>query len=163
MREYLLAYQFPHYMPGAVPLGLDGGGIFAVFDTRAGLRDGEYPILASGAGDLCWDDAVPLAASFAQFCEETVRIAEVLSPPSGNADFVDIVIVRPPVGGLRSLSAAMHELNLVVPARELRSFLAGLPKVLCANIRRARADAIVERLNRTDPFLAVVPSQTADR
>ncbi|QDU94092.1 SMI1/KNR4 family protein [Lignipirellula cremea] len=34
IRQYLLSYQLPEYMPGAVPFALDGGGGFFLFDMR---------------------------------------------------------------------------------------------------------------------------------
>ena len=44
LREYLLHYEFPEYMPGAVPIGLDGGGVFGVFDLRDGPSDKVWAI-----------------------------------------------------------------------------------------------------------------------
>ena len=57
MREYLVAYQFPHYIPGALPFGLNGGGVFYVFDMREPMKASDYPILAAAAGNLVYDDA----------------------------------------------------------------------------------------------------------
>ncbi|MEZ4370050.1 MAG: hypothetical protein R3B07_04465 [Polyangiaceae bacterium] len=76
VREYALAYHFPHYMPEAVPLGLDGSGNFAVLDVRELPVDGEYPILLSSAGNLGFEDAVLLGQSFLEFCSWTRRLEE---------------------------------------------------------------------------------------
>jgi hypothetical protein len=43
LREYMLCYHFPEYMPGSVPFALDGGGIFYVFDMREAARGGRVP------------------------------------------------------------------------------------------------------------------------
>jgi hypothetical protein len=64
LREYLLAYHVPHYMPGALPFAMDGGGNFYLFDLRSDPVDGEYPIFFAPAGDLGWDDATPVARTF---------------------------------------------------------------------------------------------------
>lgn len=34
LREYLLSYQFPDYMQGCLPFGMNGGGVFYIFDMR---------------------------------------------------------------------------------------------------------------------------------
>lgn len=78
VREYLLAYQFPHYMPGAVPIAFDGGGVFACFDTRGGLVDGEYPILVAASGDLDYASALPAAASLVEVCTGRTPIDQEL-------------------------------------------------------------------------------------
>ena len=57
MREYLVAYQIPRYMPGALPFGLNGGGVFYVFDMREPMKASDYPILAAAASNLVYDDA----------------------------------------------------------------------------------------------------------
>jgi SMI1 / KNR4 family (SUKH-1) len=45
IREYLLAYHIPQYMPEALPFAFDGGGSFYLFDMRQPPTNGEYPIL----------------------------------------------------------------------------------------------------------------------
>ncbi|QDT91751.1 SMI1/KNR4 family protein [Gimesia algae] len=66
IREYLLAYQIPEYMPGAVPFAFDGGGGFYLFDMRKEMIDGEFPIVISHSGSLGWDqeDAIRIADTF---------------------------------------------------------------------------------------------------
>jgi len=73
IREYMLAYEFPEYMPGAIPLGLDGGGIFCALDLRAGSSSSLY---AAGSGNLDWNDVCYLAPTFTDFCRGTSRIAD---------------------------------------------------------------------------------------
>ncbi|WP_333779685.1 SMI1/KNR4 family protein [Saccharopolyspora indica] len=60
-------YQFAAYMPGAVPIALDGGGGFYVLDVRGGRNDGDHPVVWSHAGSLGWDvdDHRPVAPDFA--------------------------------------------------------------------------------------------------
>jgi len=65
---HLLAYHVPQYMPGALPFAMDGGGGFYLFDLRADAIDGEYPIFFAHAGNLGWDDAVPVAQTFPDAC-----------------------------------------------------------------------------------------------
>ncbi|QDV69045.1 hypothetical protein Poly24_27590 [Rosistilla carotiformis] len=66
LREYLLGYQIPEYMPGAVPFAFDGCGGFYLFDMREAMVDGEYPIVMAHSGSLGWDedDQVRLADTF---------------------------------------------------------------------------------------------------
>jgi hypothetical protein len=78
IREYLLAYHLPLYMPMTVPLGLDGSGNFALLDVREPMVKGEYPILVAAAGDLCFDDARMAADTFEQFCLRTERVEDLL-------------------------------------------------------------------------------------
>ncbi len=54
LREFLLAYHVPQYMPRAVPFAFNGGGVAYLFDMREPPGpDGEYPILCAGSGN--WD------------------------------------------------------------------------------------------------------------
>lgn len=78
VRDYLLDYELPEYMPGAVPIGLDGGGIFCVFDMREPPADGECAILATSAGNLGWEDAVVIAPSFPEFCSGSTPVSAAL-------------------------------------------------------------------------------------
>lgn len=74
MREYLLHYEFPEYMPGAVPIGLDGGGVFGVLDLRNGPSE---KVWAIGSGALSWDGVVLVAGSFLEFCRGTTPVGDV--------------------------------------------------------------------------------------
>ena len=69
--RYQTDYEFAEYMPGAVPLGLDGGGIFYVFDFRGPLLNDECPIWVCGSGANTWDEAAFIAPSFEQLCQGT--------------------------------------------------------------------------------------------
>lgn len=73
LRQYLLHYHFPEYMPGAIPFGLDGGGLFCVFDMRS---DASHPVFAIGSGAIDWSDAVPLATDFMSFCRGRTKIGD---------------------------------------------------------------------------------------
>ena len=76
VREMLIAYHFPLQMPAAMPLGLDGGGIFAVFDTRSGLQNGEYPILKASGGVLDYSASPLICHTLVEFCRGRVAIAD---------------------------------------------------------------------------------------
>lgn len=69
VREYMLAYSIPHWMPRTCPIGFDGGGTFYLFDMRNESPINEYPVLFAHAGNLCFDDAVKLADTFAQLLQ----------------------------------------------------------------------------------------------
>lgn len=74
LREYTLAYHFPEYMPGALPIGLDGGGVFGVFDLREGPSDAVWVI---GSGALSWEDAVLVNKTFVDFCRGRTAVGDV--------------------------------------------------------------------------------------
>ena len=76
LREYLLHYHFPEYMAGALPIGLDGGGVFCVFDLRNGPSD---VVWATGSGAIDWDDAVKVADTFVDFGRGTTTVSDVYS------------------------------------------------------------------------------------
>lgn len=76
LREYLLCYHVPQYMPLALPFALDGGGNFYLFDMRQNPVEGEYPVLYVGAGNLDYEDAVLVASSFVEACRGMTDPAE---------------------------------------------------------------------------------------
>ena len=76
MREYLLAYHVPQYMPRALPFAFDGSGRFYLFDMRDRPIQGEYPVLYVGAGSLRYEDAVAVASSFVEACRGTTDPAD---------------------------------------------------------------------------------------
>ncbi|WP_018754324.1 SMI1/KNR4 family protein [Paenibacillus terrigena] len=78
-REMNLAYELPEYMQGAVSFGMDGCGNHYVFDMRADMRDGEYPILAAHSGNLGYEDSKKVADSFAELCIGTTSIDDELN------------------------------------------------------------------------------------
>jgi SMI1 / KNR4 family (SUKH-1) len=76
LREYLLAYHVPQYMPGTLPFAFDGGGCFYLFDMRGKSVRGEFPVLYVGAGNLNFADAVTVASSFLEACRGTTDPAD---------------------------------------------------------------------------------------
>ena len=78
IRNYLIDYQFPVYMPCALPFGLNGGGVFYVFDMREPAIDQEYPIVAASSGNLCYDDAPTIARSVPELLSESTNIEDLL-------------------------------------------------------------------------------------
>ena len=133
MRDYLVHYQFPEYMPGAIPLGMDGGGLFAAFDTRAGLIDGEYPILVTPASVLDYEDARVVASSLVDFCEGTSSIADVLHPPESGPGpaRVDVYLIAQPPGGAKQLFAIKELLRLPHAMAELLAAARSAPTRVC--------------------------------
>jgi len=81
MVAYFDDYEFATYMPGAMPLGFDGGGGFFCLDLRevaAGRAsdDGSAPVVWSHAGNLGWDDGemTLVSADFASFLTATAAM-----------------------------------------------------------------------------------------
>lgn len=68
LRQYLIAYHFPQYLPGAVSFALDGNGNAYFFDMRQEPTAGEYPILLANLGSLRYEQAVTVGSSFIEVC-----------------------------------------------------------------------------------------------
>jgi hypothetical protein len=69
LREYMLLYDVPQYMSGAVPFALNGGGCLYLFDVRNPPdASGEYPILFAATDNLNYDDSILVARSFPEVC-----------------------------------------------------------------------------------------------
>ena len=65
LREYLLTYELPATMPGAIPIGADGLGGLYLIDSRKDMNgQGEYPILHVHADRFTYDDAASVATRF---------------------------------------------------------------------------------------------------
>lgn len=71
LRDYLVSYAVPQYMPEALPFAFDGGGNFYLFDMRSDSASGEHPVLFTATGNLGYDDAVLVADSFLETCKGT--------------------------------------------------------------------------------------------
>ncbi len=69
IRDYMLGYSIPHWMPLSCPIGFDGGGTFYLLDMRRSSKNNDYPVLFAHASNLGYDDAVTLADSFAELIE----------------------------------------------------------------------------------------------
>ena len=68
VRGYLLGYDLPEWMPGALPFAFDGAGTFYVFDMRGPPRNGEYPILVAHAGNLGFLGSRQTGSTFLETC-----------------------------------------------------------------------------------------------
>lgn len=80
VRAMLLAYHLPQYMPHALPIALNGGGVFYLFDMRKSPSGGEYPVVCASAGNLGWepDECKIVAESFVAACRGTINIETLL-------------------------------------------------------------------------------------
>jgi SMI1 / KNR4 family (SUKH-1) len=70
VRAMLLAYHIPQYMPGALPIAFNGGGMFYLFDMRQPAAGDEYPVVCAHSGNLRWNPAACrlVANSFEEAC-----------------------------------------------------------------------------------------------
>lgn len=72
LREYMLTYRLPLYLPGMVPFATDGRGNFYLFDLRNPPdAAGEYPVVFAAVGDAGAGEtaaAVVVAGSFPEVC-----------------------------------------------------------------------------------------------
>jgi hypothetical protein len=79
VREMMLAYHLPQYMPGALPFAFNGAGTFYLFDMRKKAVSGEYPVVCSHAGNLGWeqDKCCLVADSLEAACRGKVNVDEL--------------------------------------------------------------------------------------
>jgi hypothetical protein len=148
LRNLVLGYHFPYFMPAAVPIGLDGGGLFAVFDTRGGAAE-EYPILGVEAGVFDYGAAKPLATSFLEFCTGTTSVSDVLFPPVPEAENpgrpVRLILTTTPPS--TRLIGALH--RTATPESRLADLLALCrrpPAILIDSLPSWRAEQILSDL-----------------
>lgn len=80
LRDTMLAYNVPEYMPGAIPFAFNGGGTFYMFDVRKPSVRGEYPIICSRAGSMGFSDDsfLQIAESFCDACRGDQDVDELL-------------------------------------------------------------------------------------
>ena len=76
LREYYIHYLFPQYMPEALPIGFNGGGVFYAYDLR--ISNPRPPIIAVASGNLCWDDFVVLGYSLDEVFSKATDIEDEL-------------------------------------------------------------------------------------
>ena len=68
LRQYLIGYHFPQYVPGFVPFAFDGGGNVYVIDMRRESDAGEYPIVFAKLGNLKYENSKRVGISFIEVC-----------------------------------------------------------------------------------------------
>jgi hypothetical protein len=80
VREMLLAYDLPEYIPAAVPIAFNGGGTFYLLDLRQPAVGWEDPVVCAGAGYLGWGPEAcrVVADSFLAACRGTVNVDDLL-------------------------------------------------------------------------------------
>lgn len=162
IREMTLAYQFPHYMPGALPFALNGCGCFYIFDMRHPSQNGHYPILASHSGNLGWneDECWHVADSFQHACEGSVNI-EAMRPTIrrmiGAYDALEMVSVylENPVQSLRTLLSVKQELGLIDSVHQIKAKSSVLPCCLKVSLAYHYAIRVCLKINEFDPCLGI--------
>lgn len=68
VRDWILGYSLPLYVPMAFPFALNGGGSFFAFGMREESVGGEYPVIFIDSGARDYACAAPVAASFLEAC-----------------------------------------------------------------------------------------------
>jgi hypothetical protein len=91
VRAMMLAYQLPFYMPGALPIALNGEGILYLFDMRGPPVGGEYSVVCAHAGHLGWETKAcwVAAETLLEACRSSVHVDELRdgrAQSSTNAD-----------------------------------------------------------------------------
>ena len=162
LRDYYLRYQFPEYMAEALPIGLNGGGVFYAYDFRNGLDD--PPIIAAASGVLDWEDSVVLGGTLEEVFQRSTNIEHELYGGDEGTELDmplagDIWLVEKPPGGLRDLFAMKKRLGQSWSAGEMKSWLsADLPvrviengQPVAARVRLQNDAPLLECLGYSEP------------
>lgn len=149
VRSVLLGYHFPYFLPGAIPLGLDGGGLFAALDTRNGPAS-NYPVIAVAAGVLDYSESAILAASFTEFCDGTSAVSDELYPANPETEnwwrLIDVYLVKKP----SSPAVLLHlrrELRLEISLPDLLTMARSVPSLLLSQVPAGRYLEFIEGLS----------------
>ena len=138
VRATMLAYELPEYMPGALPFAFNGGGVFYLFDLRRPAdADGEYPVVASHAGNLGWgtdDECWPVADRLEDACRGRTnienlacRIRQRLDPAPDLPDTADIYVDQVSPESIEILAQLRKLLGATWRFGDLRGLLACQP------------------------------------
>jgi len=105
LRQMMLEYEFPCFMPEALPFAMNGGGWFYLFDMRQEPSSGEYPVLFAESGVLSFEKAHVLGASLIGVLRDgTDPEAAALSPEDPPYPLRGRVwLVAVPPGGLKGM------------------------------------------------------------
>ncbi|MEM6820386.1 MAG: SMI1/KNR4 family protein [Verrucomicrobiota bacterium] len=128
LREYYIHYLFPEYMPDALPIGLNGGGIFYAYDLR-NTSPTNPPIIATASGVLNWDDIAILGESLEDVFTKTTDIGDELYPAQKNSGIPlqgDLWLIKKANGGLKTLFKLKQVLEAPWSAAEMRAWNEGL-------------------------------------
>jgi hypothetical protein len=72
IRETLLGYGMPAFLPKAVPFAFDGCGSLYMFDMREDVAD-EYPIVFAHTSDRDWNRVKLIARTFIDAMQSPIR------------------------------------------------------------------------------------------
>jgi hypothetical protein len=73
LRQYMLGYHIPQYLPNAFPFALNGSGYVYLFDMRQEPVEGEYPVLFTNLGNLRYEQSKEIDTSFVGVCSGTTN------------------------------------------------------------------------------------------
>lgn len=68
LRQNLVGYHIPQYMPNAMPFAFSGRGHVFLFDMRSNYKNDEYPILFASLGNLRFEQSTEVGKSFIDVC-----------------------------------------------------------------------------------------------
>lgn len=157
IRNYMLWYLFPEYLPGVVPFAFNGGGIFYAFDVRDRPQQGEFPIIAVATGVLDFEYSPVIGTTFVDVCRGTVNIDDILYPPPVEPplpDRGDLWIIKQP-NSLKDMASIKKLLELNTSLGELRVAMTNTPCRLAINIPCNYFNTLLTASPELRSFLAV--------
>jgi hypothetical protein len=157
LAEMAAAYEVQRYLPRYIYIGSDGGGrgLFLLSGRETS------PVYLCGHGAFFTDALREVAVSLESWIEGECDLGdeEYPEPPKR----IDVVVARPPRGGIQTLRRACLDLGLQIPVSELSRLLRDLPCTLCGDVPYLPAARLVARLNQDDAFLQTYDHLDAHR
>ncbi|MEN9362397.1 MAG: hypothetical protein RL095_3932 [Verrucomicrobiota bacterium] len=134
-RDMMISYEFPKYLPEALPFALNGGGWFYAFDMRKEPKNGEYPIIFIESGNLSFDDAFYLADSFIDALMDSRNPEHLVHPPVDLPYPTEgsIWLLETPEGGLKTMFLLKKLLTESWGSQEMKNMILSTP--VCINLK----------------------------
>lgn len=162
-REMNIAYELPEYMEYAISFAMDGCGNHLLFDMRASCKNNEYPILAAHSGNLGYEDAKLVAASFNELCKGTTQIDDIMSEDDEQKVYpqeCDVYLIKGPRSGKSGLLKIKQMLNLNVSMGDLFKESKELPYRLLESVLFSKYYQRCMEINLDEDCLQIVEIQS---
>lgn len=160
VREMILAYHLPQYMPGAVPFAFNGGGTFYLFDMREPADRGNYPVVCAHAGAQGWglSEHWVIADSFEAACRGSVNVDDCRQTESRSeldAREPVAVYLEQPLKSLKTLMLIKEHLGITTSIAELKRLSQSTPGCISDGLTYGQAMNRCAKVNAIEQCLGI--------
>lgn len=170
IRQMMLAYRFPEYMPGALPFALNGGGTFYLFDMREPARGGNYPVVCTRGGSMGWGPVGPagdaknvdgfwfVADSFEAACRGSINVddlRETEARPEFDATERVAIYLEHPLKSLKTLLIIKEHLGITTSIAELKRMAQSIPCCISDALTHGQAVNCCAKVNAIEECLGI--------